>query len=202
MRISDWSSDVCSSDLLCFPTDRAAYGRLCRLLTLGKRRAEKGNCLFSFEEIIEHGAGQVFVLLPPENESIETESALLRLAAAFPNNVFLGAGALYQGDDHRRLAALARLAQEVGVGLAACNDVRMHAASRQPLLDTVTCIREHCTIDAAGYRLEANAERTLKSPAEMAHLFRAWPEALVNTLEIAARCRFSDRKRTRLNSSH
>src|SRR3546814_7245772 len=47
------------------------------------------------------------------------------------------------------------------------------------------------TIDAAGYRLEANAERTLKSPAEMAHLFRAWPEALVNTLEIAARCRFS-----------
>src|SRR3546814_1473758 len=89
MRISDWSSDVCSSDLLCFPTDRAAYGRLCRLLTLGKRRAEKGNCLFSFEEIIEHGAGQVFVLLPPENESIETESALLRLAAAFPNNVFL-----------------------------------------------------------------------------------------------------------------
>src|SRR3546814_20745337 len=113
MRISDWSSDVCSSDL---------------------------------------------------------ESALLRLAAAFPNNVFLGAGALYQGDDHRRLAALARLAQEVGVGLAACNDVRMHAASRQPLLDTVTCIRAHCTIDAAGYRLEANAERTLQSPAEMAPL--------------------------------
>src|SRR3546814_17273430 len=67
----------------------------------------------------------------------------------------------------------------------------MHAASRQPLLDTVTCIREHCTIDAAGYRLEANAERTLKSPAEMEHLFRALPEALVNTLEIAARCRFS-----------
>src|SRR3546814_6083037 len=82
-------------------------------------------------------------LFRSENESIETESALLRLAAAFPNNVFLGAGALYQGDDHRRLAALARLAQEVGVGLAACNDVRMHAASRQPLLDTVTCIREH-----------------------------------------------------------
>src|SRR3546814_6729688 len=49
-------------ELLCFPTDRAAYGRLCRLLTLGKRRAEKGHCLFSFEEIIEHGAGQVFVL--------------------------------------------------------------------------------------------------------------------------------------------
>src|SRR3546814_3915770 len=58
------------AELLCFPTDRAAYGRLCRLLTLGKRRAEKGNCLFSFEEFIEHGAGQVFVLPPQENERL------------------------------------------------------------------------------------------------------------------------------------
>src|SRR3546814_16332824 len=82
------------------------------------------------------------------------------LPAPSPNHVFRGAGVLCQGYDHRRLAALARLAQEVGVGLAACNDVRMHAASRQPLLDPVTCIREHCTIDAAGYRLEANAERS------------------------------------------
>src|SRR3546814_13887304 len=54
-----------------------------------------------------------------------------------------------------------------------------------------TCIRAHCTIDEAGYRLAANAECHLKSPEEMAHLFRAFPEALANTLEIARRCRFS-----------
>src|SRR3546814_17668221 len=113
------------------------------------------------------------------------------LPAPSPNHVFRGAGVLCQGYDRRRLAALARLAQEVGVGLAACNDVRMHAASRKPLLDLVTCIREHCTIDEAGYRLAANAECHLKSPEEMAHLFRAFPEALANTTEIARRCRFS-----------
>jgi error-prone DNA polymerase len=175
------------AELLCFPTDRAAYARLCRLLTLGKRRAAKGQCDFSLDEVIDHGDGQVFVVLPDGR----FEEALRRLAPLFPGNVFLGARALYQGDDARRLAALAGLASKHGVGLVACNDVRLHEASRKPLLDVVTCIREHCTIDTAGYRLEANAERYLKKPGEMAHLFRAIPEALANTLEIARRCRFS-----------
>ena len=174
-------------ELLCFPEDRAAYARLCRLLTLGKRRAAKGDCLFSLEEVIAHGGGQVFVVLPDDSVA----EGLKKLAAAFPGAVFLGARALYRGDDARRLAALAALAQQHGVGLAACNDVRMHAASRKPLLDIVTCIRAHCTIDTAGYRLDGNAERHLKTSEEMAHLFRAYPEALANTLKIAARCRFS-----------
>jgi error-prone DNA polymerase len=67
----------------------------------------------------------------------------------------------------------------------------MHAAGRKPLLDLVTCIRAHCTIDEAGFRLEANAERHLKDPETMAHLFRRHPEALARTLEIAEACGFS-----------
>ena len=160
-------------------------------LTLGQRRAAKGGCLFSLEEVVAHGAGQVFVVLPPEDGASEVEAGLQRLADVFPGDVFLGARALYLGDDARRLAALAVLAQKAGVGLAACNDVRLHQASRKPLLDIVTCIREHCTIDTAGYRLDGNAERHLKKPEAMAHLFRAYPEALANTLEVARRCRFS-----------
>ena len=175
------------AEILCFPKDRAAYARLCRLLTLGKRRAPKGECHFTLDEIIDHGDGQVFVVLPDGG----FEGALRRLAPLFPGEVFLGARALYQGDDTRRLAALARVAKESSAGLAACNDVCLHEASRKPLLDVVTCIREHCTIDAAGYRLQANAERYLKKPEDMAHLFRAYPEALANTLEVAQRCRFS-----------
>ncbi len=175
------------AEVLCFPTDRAAYARLCRLLTLGKRRAEKGNCLFSLDEVMEHGKGQVFVVLPEG----AVEDALRRLAESFPGSVFLGARALYRGDDQRRLAALAALASATGVGLVACNDVRLHQASRKPLLDVVTCIREGCTIDTAGYRLAANAECYLKKPEDMAHLFRHHPEALANTLTVARRCRFS-----------
>ena len=67
----------------------------------------------------------------------------------------------------------------------------MHARARRPLLDILTCIREKCTIDAAGLRLDANAERHLKSAADMALLFRGHEAALAHTVEIAERCQFS-----------
>ena len=188
-------------EILCFPSDRAAYGRLCRLLTLGKRRVEKGACDFSFEELLAHGAGQVFVALPPEPLRVAYpqtpypdaafRSALARLLAAFPGACYLAAQQLYRGDDARRLAALAALAEESGAPLVATNDAHMHGPQRKALLDVVTCIREGCTIDEAGFRLAANAERHLKSPREMAHLFRGHPQALARTLEIVARCTFS-----------
>ncbi len=188
-------------EVLCFPSDRAAYGRLCRLLTLGKRRVEKGACDFSFEELLAHGAGQVFVALPPEPLRVAYpqtpypdaafRSALARLLAAFPGACYLAAQQLYRGDDARRLAALAALAEESGAPLVATNDAHMHGPQRKALLDVVTCIREGCTIDEAGFRLAANAERHLKSPREMAHLFRGHPQALARTLEIVARCTFS-----------
>jgi error-prone DNA polymerase len=188
-------------EVLCFPCDRAAYGRLCRLLTLGKRRVEKGACDFSFVELLDHGAGQVFVVLPPEPLRVDhpqtsyTDAAfrsqLARLVAACPGACYLAAQQLYRGDDARRLSALAALAEESGAPLVATNDVRMHGPQRKVLLDVVTCIREGCTIDEAGFRLAANAECHLKSPQAMAHLFRGHPEALARTLEIAERCRFS-----------
>ncbi len=71
------------------------------------------------------------------------------------------------------------------------NDVLYHAPERRPLQDVMTCIREHVTIEAAGRLLEANAERHLKSPHEMARLFRRAPEAVDRTLRFLDRCNFS-----------
>jgi error-prone DNA polymerase len=178
-------------ELLCYPRDRAAYGRLCRLLTLGKRRAEKGACRFTLAEAAAHGAGQVLVVLPPEAPDEAFRRTLAELGAGFPGACYLAAQQLCRGDDDRRLAALAGLAEVCRTPLIATNDVRMHEPGRKALLDLVTCIRAHCTIDEAGFRLEANAERHLKDPEEMARLFRRWPEAVARTLEIAERCTFS-----------
>ena len=86
---------------------------------------------------------------------------------------------------------LAPLAEAAGLPLLATNDVLYHSPERRPLQDVLTCIREHCTIAEAGFRLAANAERHLKPPAEMARLFRGYPDALGRSLEIVARCRFS-----------
>ena len=128
--------------VLCYPEDRAAYGRLCRLLTLGKRRAEKGECRFTLAELHDHAEGQVLILLPPERltgTSGEAFRAQLEdFARRHPGACYLAASMLYRGDDARRLARLAALAEVSGVPLVATNDARLHLPERKALLDVVT----------------------------------------------------------------
>ena len=180
----------CGRSLLVYPTDRAAYGRLARLITLGRRRAPKGECHLDLADLDSLGEGLIMIALPEGAE--EPLAALLEdLAGRFPGHVYLAGQHLYRGDDRRRLARLAALAARAGTPLVAVNDVHAHVPARRPLQDVLTCIREHCTIEEAGYRLFANAERHMKSPAEMAQLFADHPDALARTVEIAERCRFS-----------
>ena len=98
---------------------------------------------------------------------------------------------IYRGDDQRRLTRLIAIADDAAVPLIAVNDVLYHAPERRPLQDVVTCIREHVTIETAGRRLEANAERHLKPPQEMTRLFRKVPAAIAETLNFLSRCNFS-----------
>ncbi len=178
-------------EALAFPTDRAAYGRLSRLLTLGKRRAEKGQCEITLEDLLAHGQGQIFIALPPERPDAGFGEKIARLNRLNSAECFLAAATLHGGDDDRKLARLAGFAERWSAGLVATNDVHYHIPERRALQDVLTCIREHCTIREAGFRLAANAERHLKSPAEMARLFRRYPQAIARSVEIAERCRFS-----------
>src|SRR5437762_1911702 len=182
------------TSLLPFPEDRAAYGRLTRLLTLGKRRAPKGECHLDYADVVAHGEGQILVVLPPAKGDVAEFAAHLsfarQVATDFRGRAYLAAYHLYRGDDASRLARLADIAAMTGLPLVATNDVHYHEPERRPLQDVVTCIREHCTIAEAGFRLAAHAERPLKPGSEMARLFRGYEDALSRTLEIVARCRF------------
>jgi error-prone DNA polymerase len=181
------------TSLLAYPQDRAAYGRLTRLLTGGKRRAPKGECHLDYADVVAHGEGQILVVLPPNDRPGDggiVEFAN-RVVGDFTGRAYLAAHHLYRGDDARRLARLAAIADKTGLPLLAVNDVLYHVPERRPLQDVLTCIREHCTIDEAGFRLAAHAERHLKRPAEMVRLFRGHEDALARGLEIARRCRFS-----------
>ena len=141
--------------------------------------------------MLAHAEGQILVVLPPERIDLEFEAFLKGLRGAVTGPCYLAAQHLYRGDDSARIEALAELADACGTPLVATGDVLYHTPARRPLQDVLTCIREHCTIDQAGYRLVANAERHLKPGAEMARLFAGHPEALARTLEIADACRFS-----------
>ena len=177
--------------ILCYPRDRAAYGRLCTLLTIGKRRTEKGKCLLTYQDLLEHRIDQKLVALAPEKLDEAFAEFLKSFRRDVGENAHLAASHLYRGDDVKRIRRLAELAADHRLPLIATNDVLYHAPERRPLQDVMTCIREHVAIDEAGFRLLANAERHLKAPEEMKRLFRRWPQTLENAARLANECRFS-----------
>jgi error-prone DNA polymerase len=180
-------------EILAYPTDREAYARLCRLLSAGRNKTsheEHRECLLTFEEILAAADGQIFVALPPDELTPGFTRHLERLAETAPGKSYLAAVHRYRGDEPRRIGLLNRLAKETGTPLVATNDVHYHVPERRTLADVVTCIREKCTIQEAGLRLAANAERHLKPPAEMVRLFEAFPDAICRTIEIADACSF------------
>ncbi|WP_312002450.1 error-prone DNA polymerase [Bradyrhizobium hereditatis] len=129
--------------------------------------------------------------LPHRFDAEGASKILQRLKDSGADGVWLAASLLYRGDDRRRLARLHRIAHAAKVPLLANNEVLYHHPARRRLQDVLTCIREKTTIDAIGRRLEANAERYLKPPHEMARLFRDLPEAIVETMRFASRILFS-----------
>ncbi len=193
-------------EVLCFPADRPAYGRLAKLLTTGNRRAPKGECHLSLDDLAMLGESapsgrrhsiahdfiaHYFVAMPPYGWGESFEASLGRLSAMFPGAVHLALSPYYRGNERARLQRLTALAETCRAPLIATNDVLYHVPERRPLQDLLTCIREHCTIDEAGFRLEKNAERHLKSGAEMARLLPGHEAAIARAGQLADACRFS-----------
>ncbi len=177
--------------LLVYPQTRNAYGQLSQMITTGRRRAEKGTCRLAFDDLSEIAEETLVIVLPEPELDKRFHSQLKHLAECFPDRCYLAAHYRYRGNDAQRLKELANLSTDLGVPLIAANDVCYHAPQRRPLMDVLTCIREHCTIETAGARLALNAERHLKPAGEMARLFQAYPEAVAATVAFAERCTFS-----------
>ncbi len=177
--------------LLCYPGNREAYGRLTRLLTLGRRRAEKGECILRLSEVEEYSQGQHFICPFPAVLNDAAVQFIKTCANKFHGRFHLALTHTCRGDDHRWIHTVAEFARFSDIPVVATADALYHDPDRKMLQDVVTCIRENCTLAEAGFRLEFNAERHLKPIREIAQLFSAWPQALEATLEIADFCRFS-----------
>ena len=181
---------MCGCDLLAYPQDRAAYGRLSSLLSRGKMQTadgnwqDKGATHLTLDMLREHADGLHLILMPPDDHAT-TLHQLARLLPVLPQMRHIAARYLYRGDDRARINRLDQLARQHGLMLLATNDVLYHRPDRRPLQDVMTCIRNGTTIAKAGYLLEANAERHLKSPEEMCRLFADWPHAIRATRKLA-----------------
>ena len=183
--------------LLAYPTDKDAYARLSALLSLGNLRAEKGECHLYKADVYEHAQGIKFIAIPPRglNAAFELENefktALKEYRQHLGTELYLGAIRSYQANDSKKLYRLSQLSEQLDIPLIATNDVHYHNPERRSLQDVITCIREKCTINNAGFRLYPNAERFLKPISEMQRLFRQYPDAIERTQEIANACTFS-----------
>ncbi|QDV91753.1 Error-prone DNA polymerase [Phycisphaerae bacterium RAS2] len=174
--------------LFVYPTNRAAYGRLCRLLTVGKRRAPKGQCHLWLDDLSAHAEGLLAVAWFASPTDADVLGTLTLLQHLFDDDrLSLALARLHTSNDSPFQEAAVLLSRETGVPLVAVNDVHYHVPQRRALNDVLTCIRHGCTLDESGFRLFANAERHLKSPEEMAQLFAAHPAALARSAVIARR---------------
>ena len=186
------------ASLLVWPRDRAAWSRLTRLLTIGKSRAdprkgEKGRCFLHWEDVAAWSDGLVAALVPDEADSAGA-TALAQLRDIFGNRSHLALTHRRRPGELRRLHSLESLARRHQVRSLATGDVLYDGPDKRMLHDVVTAIREHVTIDELGFRRERFADRHLKSPIEMERRFRAFPDAVQASADIASDCSFSLRE--------
>ena len=178
----------CGLKFVALAIDRHGYGRLCRLISRGRRAAIKGHYHLTREDLQALPPEQCFILWLPSARPQPEE--LSWLAACFPpDRIRIAVELLREGKHARRLATLTRIGAESGIGLIASGDVHMHVRDRRRLQDALTAIRLNEPIAELGTRLYANGERYLR---ERARLERLYPrELLAATVELAQSCPFS-----------
>jgi error-prone DNA polymerase len=176
--------------ILVYPTNRAAYSRLTRLITLGKSRGGKNNCILHWDDMVAYCNGMIGILVPDLAD--ETCAVQLRkLADLFGDRAYVSLCLRRRPNDQLRLHEISNMAARAKVRTVVTNDVLFHEPGRRQLQDIVTCIRTRTTIDSVGYERERHADRFLKPPEEMQRLFPRYKEALARTMEIVHRCKFS-----------
>jgi error-prone DNA polymerase len=185
------------ASLLAYPANKKAYEQLSALLTVGNLRTEKGKCLLYKKDLYDYANGIKFIVVPPQSLRPDFHfdnrfsKDIQEYSDVFGNDLYLGVSRNYLGDDMKKLFRLSELGKRFNKPLVAVNNVLYHSQTRRQLQDVVTCIREKCTIQTAGFRLQQNAERYLKPPVEMLRLFRQYPDAILRTQEIAEACSFT-----------
>ena len=180
--------------------DRESYAALCRLLTLGRRRAGKGECRLWWRDLEEAGGGLLagvllHRLLPGDAMGSEVRgdvvSFLERFAGLFGDRGYALAGLFRGPDDVGAWRQMSGWAQAAGLPLVATADVLYHDPARQRMSDVLSAIREGCPVERLGFHRQVNAERSLKGLEEMVELVGGDRVAVTRSLEVAERCGFS-----------
>ncbi|MBN2629247.1 MAG: error-prone DNA polymerase [Rhodobacteraceae bacterium] len=190
----------CGLTVTALPRDRTAWGRLCRLLTLGRMRAPKGECHLDLADLLDWGAGLELLLHPPDQRLTPCHVAMPfrawlgqaeRLTGRFPGQCSLVLAPQYDGQDRARMARHGALATRLGLPVLASSLPLLHHPSRRRLADVLTAVRLGARVEDLGRRALPHGEQRLRKPAELHRLFAGYGAALTHAAEVAARAAFS-----------
>jgi error-prone DNA polymerase len=180
-----------ASRVVLLAMDRKGYGRLARLLTLGKRRAPKGECQLNFLDVTEHADGLLASVILNQADREDQHANLHRWRDVFGDRCSILASLQHGPHDDRLLNRYQQISHVARLPLVASNRVLYHDSSRRYLHDVLTAIRSGCSVADLGANRPMNGQQYLKSGDEVRSLFRSCPSAVERTVEIAGRCHFS-----------
>jgi error-prone DNA polymerase len=188
LRVEDGSTVVLLAQ------DRTGYANLCRLITKGRLRSEKGESAVNWHEVCSHAPGMIALWGGDQSLLVREEEpdvAAHALRDAFGDRVY-GMIARHQREDEiEQEVRLRERAKRYELLLVAANEVLYHTPARRPLQDVLTAIRHGIPVSSCGRKLKPNAEHSLKSQYLFARLFADDPGTVARTQEVADRCSFT-----------
>jgi error-prone DNA polymerase len=183
--------------VVALPINRKGWGSLCRILSLGRLRAEKGSCILRLEDLTTHNDGLHLILQPapeahhqPRGASAWEQQAK-RLTRRFAGRIDVMLAPRYDGQDAPRFAAIADRAAHLGLPTVASCTPRMHHGRRRKLADVLAAVRSGCKVETLGREALAHSEHRLRSATDMARIFRDHPQAVARADTLAGTLTFS-----------
>jgi DNA-directed DNA polymerase III PolC len=181
---------ICCTDappITVLPRDRTGWARLCRLISLGRLRAEKGSCDLQLSDLTEHSDGLEMLIWPGRG----WQKAAYELRKQAPDRVSLLLCPHYDGRDSARFDRLTEAALSENLTTVASAAPRMHHGRRRRLADVLSAVREGCRVDDLGRTALANGEQRLRSEAELRRLLGPHEDAVDRAIAMAERLDFS-----------
>jgi error-prone DNA polymerase len=182
------------STVVLLATDAAGYASLCRLISTGRLRCEKGESRVTWREVCEHAGGLV-ALWGGDRSLVAGKSDPLfvakHLREAFGSRLYAMVTRHRRPDERAQERRVRERAKQYGIPTVATTEVLYHTQERRDLQDVLTCIRHGVTLSTAGRLTRPNAEHNLKTPYAFRSLFDDDPTSVARAQAIAEQCTFS-----------
>jgi error-prone DNA polymerase len=173
--------------LVLLAPNRVAYGQICHLISIGRRRAEKGEYDVRLKDI-HYGLDQCLVMWLPGGDSQDFKYGEI-LKRIFAERLWLGLEVFPDGQALNAYERALRLSESLQINLVAAGDVHMHHPDRKALLDVISAVRMGQSVRLAGRLLFANREKHLRPIPVLEKLYPA--KLLQETIRITELCDFS-----------